>query len=213
MDWIHTLYDHEGLKHLVSSGGLLLLASIVFAETGLFIGFFLPGDSLLVTAGVVCGLHPEVLSFVPVVSLLIVAAVAGNCLNFWFGTMTGDHVRGRPDSLLFKRRHLQEAEDFYRKYGGWAIVAGRFIPVVRTFVPFAAGMAGMRWVPMLLWTVLGGIAWILSMTGLGYAAAQDETMVKNMHYLVILVVAVSFLPIAIGLIRRWRAGRRAPGGA
>lgn len=208
MDWLHTLYSDEGIKQLIASGGLLLLVAIVFAETGLFVGFFLPGDSLLMTAGVVAALNPDLLPYWPAVCVLIAAAIAGNCLNFWFGTFTGDRVRVRPDGWLFKRRYLSEAEEFYRRYGGWALVAGRFVPVVRTFVPFAAGMAGMRWGPLLLWSVLGGVGWVLSMSGLGYALAQNATMVKNLHLLVLAVVAVSFLPVAIGLFNRWRTARR-----
>jgi membrane-associated protein len=211
-DWIHQLYTTEGTQHLIAIGGLALLAAIVFAETGLFVGFFLPGDSLLMTAGVcarVDPLHrdgPPLLSFWSLVAILFVAAVVGNCLNAWLGRVAGERIRQRPDGRLFKRRHLAEAEEFYRRYGGWAIVAGRFIPIVRTFVPFVAGMAGMGWAMFLLWTVVGGAAWVLSMCGLGYALAGNQTLVDHLHLLVLAIIAISFVPVGIGLIRRWRDG-------
>jgi membrane-associated protein len=211
-DWFHQLYSTEGAQHLIAIGGLALLAAIIFAETGLFVGFFLPGDSLLMTAGVcaqVDPLHkdgPALLSFWPLVAVLVGAAIVGNCLNFWFGAVAGERMRHRPDGRLFTRRHLAEAEDFYRRYGGWAIIAGRFIPIVRTFVPFAAGMAGMGWLPFLLWTVVGGIAWVLSMCALGFALAHNQTMVDHLHLLVLAIIAISFIPVGVGLIRRWKRG-------
>lgn len=217
-DWFHQLYSTEGAQQLIAIGGLALLAAIVFAETGLFVGFFLPGDSLLMTAGVcakVDPLHkdgPALLSFWPVVGTLIAAAIVGNILNFWLGRAGGHLVRQRPDGRLFKRRHLAEAEEFYRRYGGWALLAGRFIPVVRTFVPFVAGMAGMGWSVFLLWSVVGAIAWVLSMCGLGYWLAHNQTLVDNLHLLVIAIIALSFVPVGIGVFNRWRRGARAEAG-
>jgi membrane-associated protein len=214
LDWLHQLYSQEGVQHLIAIGGVLLLVAIVFAETGLFVGFFLPGDSLLMTAGVLCKIDPlhrdgpPLLSFWAVFVLVSLAAIVGNCLNFWFGTFAGERMRHRPDGRLFKRRYLQEAEEFYRRYGGWAVVAGRFIPVVRTFVPFVAGMAAMSWPSFMMWTVIGGIGWVGSMTGLGYWLAHNETLVRNLHYLVLIIIVLSFVPVAIGVLKRWQ--RRDP---
>jgi membrane-associated protein len=212
LDWLHQLYSQEGIQHLIATGGLIALIVIVFSETGLFLGFFLPGDSLLMTAGVMCQIDPlhkggpALLSFWPLVVFVTLAAIAGNCLNFWLGSVTGHRMRDRPDGRLFKRRYLVEAEEFYHRYGGWAIVAGRFFPVIRTFVPFAAGMAGMRWPPFLLWTITGGIAWVGSMTGIGYLLAHSQTMVANLHILVLAIIMVSFVPVGIGVVNRWRRG-------
>jgi membrane-associated protein len=213
-DWLHQLYSTDGLQHLIATGGLILLAGIIFAETGLFAGFFLPGDSLLMTAGVcakIDPLHaggPALLPLWPLLGVLSAAAIIGNCVNFWLGIVTGGRMRHRPDGRLFKRRHLQEAEEFYHRYGGWAIVAGRFVPIVRTFVPFAAGMAGMGWSAFLLWTVVGGVGWVAAMCALGYALAHSAPLVARLHLLVLAIIALSFVPVAIGLFNRWR-GRRA----
>jgi membrane-associated protein len=212
MDFIHSL-SGDGLKHLIETGGLLLIIGIIFAETGLFIGFFLPGDSLLILAGVACQvdlLQPEkaepLFSYPTMVSLAILAAIAGNMVNGACGRLAGARARGWPDGRFYKRRYLAEAEDFYRRWGAVALIIGRFIPIVRTFVPFAAGMAGMGWSPMILWSVLGAIGWVGGMTGIGFALAHNEPLMKNLHAILLGVIAVSLLPVAIGVIKRWRSG-------
>jgi membrane-associated protein len=213
LDWLHQLYDPDGLKQLIAGGSLLLLVAIVFAETGLLVGFFLPGDSLLVTAGVLTALDPADLSrpalfaFWPTAGALAVAAIAGDWLNFHIGAFTGSRIWQRPDGRFFKRRHLEEAQEFYRRHGGLALAAARFIPIARTFVPFAAGMSRMPFRSFMGWNVGGAVAWVLSMLALGHWFGGLPAMRDNLHLLVLCVVAVSFIPVAIGVIKRWRAGR------
>jgi len=178
LHWLVHLYSQDGVHQLIAAGGLLALAGVIFAETGLFVGFFLPGDSLLLTTGVCCRIDPlrlgapALLDLGTTVLVLIVAAAVGNLLNFQFGRLTGVRVRARPDGRLFKQRYLAEAEAFHHRWGVLAVVAGRFVPIIRTFVPFVAGMSGMGWGVFALWSTLGGALWILSMVGLGYWLAH-----------------------------------------
>jgi membrane-associated protein len=212
MEFLQSLHG-DGLKTLIEWGGLLLILGMIFAETGLFIGFFLPGDSLLILAGVACQVdlvHPEraepLFSYPILVSLTILAAIAGNLVNGGCGRWAGARARAWPDGRIYKRRYLAEAEDFYRRWGSLALIGGRFIPIVRTFVPFAAGMAGMGWLPMILWSVLGAIGWVGGMTAIGFFLAHNETLMKNLHMLILGVIAVSLLPVVIGVVRRVRSG-------
>lgn len=214
LDWLHQLTDPAGLRNLLQGAGLLLLIAIIFAETGILAGFFLPGDSLLLTAGVLCALDPTVKPpGPPVLDLattgiaLTIAAIAGDWLNFHLGKWTGDTVWAWPDRRFFKRAHLQEAHEFYERWGGWAIAGGRFVPIVRTFVPFVAGVARMPYGRFVAWNIAGALIWIWSLLLLGWKLGQNETMRSNLHYLVLAVIALSFVPVGIGVLRRWRKGR------
>ncbi len=217
-DWIQALYSAEGLKRLIAAGGLALLIAIVFAETGILAGFFLPGDSLLVTAGVLCSVNPldptqpPPLTFWVVGVALSLAAIAGDWLNFALGKLAGNRAWSRPDGRFFKRRHLEEAHAFYERWGGLALAAGRFVPIVRTFVPFVAGMAKMRFSAFFAWNVIGALAWVWSMTGLGWWLGTRKELVDRLHLLLLAIIAVSFVPLIVGLARRWLAKRRAAGG-
>ena len=210
--WYQQLTTPEGLSHLLAVAGPLLLIGVVFAETGLLVGFFLPGDSLLMTAGVLCSFNPTdhaaapPLDFVTLGLCLNLAAICGDALNYTLGRLTGRRIWERPDSRFFKRRHLLEAHAFYERWGGWAIAGGRFVPVARTFVPFLAGVARMRLRTYLIFNIAGGSAWIWSMLGLGWWLGGQEAMRRNLHYLVLAIVALSFVPVAIGILRRRRAG-------
>ncbi len=222
--WLVHLYSQQGAQQLIASGGLGALVAIIFAETGLFIGFAFPGDSLLLATGVCCRVDPlalalgdqtkglvPLLPLVPTLAALMVAALAGNLVNAWFGHLASGRIQGRPDSRFFKRRHLEEATAFLRQWGGWALIAGRFVPVVRTFVPFAAGLAGMPALALAAWSALGAVLWVGLMLLLGYWVASSQALVKQLHYLVLAVVALSFLPIAISLLaRRRRAAAAMP---
>lgn len=213
-DWLHQLTDPAGLRTLIQGAGLILLVGIVFAETGILAGFFLPGDSLLLTAGVLCALDPTskppgppVLDLLTTGSVLCLAAIAGDWLNFYLGRWTGARVWQRPDGRFFKRAYLTEAHEFYERWGGLAIAGGRFIPIVRTFVPFVAGMARMPYGRFVLWNIAGAVIWVWSMLLIGWKLGQNETMRANLHYLVLAVIALSFIPVAIGVVKRWRKGR------
>jgi membrane-associated protein len=219
LEWLRQLYSPDGLTQLLQAGGVILIIAIVFCETGILAGFFLPGDSLLVTAGVLCAMDPTdphkppIFDFATLSVLVCVAAIAGDWVNFWLGKLTGNRVWQRPDGRFFKKKHLQEAHEFYARYGGAALALGRFIPIVRTFVPFAAGMSRMRFRGFMAWNILGAIAWVYSMMGLGHWCGRHPALRENLHYLILAIIAISFIPLVFGVVKRMRQGRAAPNGA
>jgi membrane-associated protein len=156
---------------ILNNGGLFFLLFIVFAETGLFVGFFLPGDSLLFTAGIYLRKHPESfydLHYSVVVILLIIASVLGNMVGYWFGRKAGPMLYNRKESWYFKRKHLNKAHDFYEQYGKGTILLAKFLPIIRTFAPIVAGIVKMERGVFMLYNVLGSIAWVISMVLGGY---------------------------------------------
>src|SRR5208282_2071195 len=184
------LYDVRGL---IEWGGTLLVCAIVFVETGMFVGFFLPGDSLLVTAGVFAGAGhmrlAELLSLVPL------CAIAGDQLGYFVGWKAGESLYRREDSRFFKRRHLQRAHEFYEKYGGKTIIIARFVPIVRTFCPPVAGAAKMTYRHYLACDILGGMLWVWSTVLLGYTLGRTVPNVdKKIHYIIAAVIVASFIP-------------------
>ena len=207
-EWLQQIHTTEGIKALIAAGGLLVLTIIIFAETGILAGFFLPGDSLLVTAGVLCSLDPTAPDKAPLLDLgttmivLSVAAILGDWFNFWMGKLAGSKVWAWPDGRLYKRRYLEEAHAFYEKRGGIALAACRFIPIARTFVPFAAGMARMPFRSFFLWNVGGAVVWVSSLLVLGWWLGRNDTMRKNLHLLILAVVAISFIPLVVGVLKR-----------
>ena len=171
LDLLRTLTDPERLILLLSTLltgwlGYTMLFAIVFAETGLLVGFFLPGDSLMFTVGVVAGAGH--LDIVTVNLVLMSAAILGDTVGFWLGRKAGPHIFNRPDSRFFKRDHLIRTHQFYEKHGGKTIVYARFIPIVRTFAPFVAGVADMNYPRFLAFNIFGGIGWVFALTMLGY---------------------------------------------
>jgi membrane-associated protein len=184
-------------------GGYVALAFIVFVETGALV-FFLPGDSLLVTAGFYAAAGK--LSILFLNALLIPCAVAGPILSYWIGAKAGPLLFSRPRSRFFRPEHVQAAHDFYEKHGGAAIVIARFMPIVRTFVPVVAGIARMPYGRYTLHNVVGGAAWVLSMTLTGYFLGTTfPSLAKRIELVIIAVVVLSLLP---GLISWLRARRR-----
>ncbi|MDQ3277729.1 MAG: VTT domain-containing protein [Bacteroidota bacterium] len=159
------------VEWILNNGGLFFLLFIVFAETGLFVGFFLPGDSLLFAAGIYLRKFPEGfydLHYMIVVLLIIIASVIGNVVGYWFGRKTGPHLYQRTDSWYFKKKHLLKAQDFYNQYGKGTIFLAKFLPIIRTFAPIVAGMVKMDRATFLLYNVLGSMAWVFSMVLGGY---------------------------------------------
>jgi membrane-associated protein len=210
--WLHALsqmHSTEGIQAIIAWGGLLVLIGIIFAETGILAGFFLPGDSLLVTAGVMTAYNfadPTALpplDFVTVLVCLSIAAVAGDQVNYQVGKWMGARIWERPDGRFFKRKYLEEAHAFYDRHGGIALFAARFIPIARTFVPFAAGMARMRWRSFVGWNVGGGIVWVVSLVALGHWFGRIDAMRSNLRLLILAVVAVSLIPLVIGTAKRF----------
>jgi membrane-associated protein len=197
-DLFHRLRD---LPALVAWAGYAGMAAIIFTETGLFVGFFLPGDSLLVTAGLLSS-QGMPLNVYELGLLLSVAAILGDNTNYWVGRMTGASIFTREDSLLFKKRHVERAHEFYVKHGPKTVVLARFMPIIRTFAPLVAGVGKMDYRTFLTFSVLGGTAWIWSMLLLGYfLGARVPGVAKHIELVIIAVIFLSILP---GIISWWR---------
>jgi len=201
-----SLHSAEGLEHLIAAGGLLALIAIIFSETGLLMGFFLPGDSLLVTAGIfssraIHGGEP-ILNIYTLHLSLMAAAIAGDQVGYWLGRKTGPKIFDKPDNRFFKKRYAVEAHEFYEKHGGKAIILARFVPILRTFVPFIAGVARMSYRRYVPFDVIGGISWILSMTLLGYFLGKSP-LGEKLHLIILAVIFISLLPMLIGGIKRF----------
>ncbi|MGI8741162.1 MAG: VTT domain-containing protein [Bryobacteraceae bacterium] len=204
LDFLRTLTNPERLIQLLSTvmtgwAGYALLTGIVFAETGLLVGFFLPGDSLLFTIGVVAGAGQ--LNIALIVVLLICASMLGDCSGYLIGRRTGPAIFNRPDSRFFKREHLQRTREFYEKHGGKTIIYAKFVPIIRTFAPFVAGVAQMPYPRFLAFDIFGGIGWVTSMTLAGYFLGGVPIIRANFEKVVILIVIVSVLPILIQATR------------
>jgi membrane-associated protein len=219
-EWLQHLLDPVKLTALIAAGGLPILALIVFAETGLLVGFFLPGDSLLFLAGSLCALNPfdaskpAPLSFLPVFAVLVVAAILGNTLNYWLGRWGGTAVWNRPDGRVFKRRYLEQAHAFYARFGGLSLVLTRFIPIARTFTPFIAGVSRMSFAAYTLWNVIGAVIWVASLLFAGFKLGQVPYVKQHIEVIILGIIAVSFLPVVIGVGVSWlRGGKPAAGPA
>ena len=198
LEFLRTLTTPERLIHLLSTVltgwyGYAALCGIVFSETGLLIGFFLPGDSLLFTVGVVAGAGQ--LNIVAINILLMISAVAGNATGYSLGRRAGPRVFNRPDSLLFKQEHLRKTQAFYEKHGGKTIVYAQFVPIIRTFAPFVAGIARMKYLRFASFNVFGAIGWVFSMTMLGYTLGSVPFVRRHFEKAIILIIFLSLLPI------------------
>lgn len=205
-DLLLNLFDPAKLELQIEAWGWLsypILFAIVFAETGVLAGFFFPGDSLLFVAGFVASL-----GYLDIVALnvtLIVAAIVGDAFGFYLGMKTGRKVFLKPDSWLFKKEYLAKTQAFYEKHGGKTIILARFVPIVRTFAPFLAGVAGMNYRRFATFNIIGGISWVVSMTLLGYVLGSIPYVRANLEKAVILVVIMSILPMIVEFsIRRFR---------
>jgi membrane-associated protein len=194
---LHRLYDVQGL---IQWGGIALVCVIVFVETGLFVGFFLPGDSLLVTAGIVSAAGH--LKLVWLLSLVTLCAIAGDQLGYLIGRKAGESLYKREDSRFFRKRHLERAHAFYEKYGGKTIVLARFVPIVRTFCPPVAGAAQMSYLRYLAFDIFGGFFWVWSMVLLGYTLGSAVPNIdKRIHWVIAVVIFLSLLPAIIQSLR------------
>jgi membrane-associated protein len=203
LDFLTEFYQKlRDLPALVQWAGYVGLTIIIFAETGLLVGFFLPGDSLLVTAGLLAadpafGLNVWLLGLI-----LTVAAIVGDTVGYHVGKATGPRIFTREDSLFFHKDHLLKAQAFYEKHGGKTIIIARFMPIVRTFAPVVAGVGQMRYASFLAYNVVGGVLWIWSMLITGYVLAKTVPGVaKHVEKVILVVVFLSILP---GIIAWWR---------
>lgn len=208
-DFIHRLRD---LPALVQWAGYVGLTIIIFAETGLLVGFFLPGDSLLVTAGLLCTQAGFDLNVWLLGGILTVAAIVGDTVGYHIGKATGPRIFTREDSLFFNRKHLIRAHEFYEKHGGKTIILARFMPIVRTFAPVVAGVAEMPYRTFLLYNVVGGVAWIWSMLMIGYVLGRTVPAVaEHIEKVIIVVIFLSILPAIISWWRERARSRAALG--
>jgi membrane-associated protein len=209
LDFLHTLTDADRLIHLLSTVvtgwySYALLMGVVFVETGLLFGFVLPGDSLLFTIGVVTGagkLDPRLIGVA-----LFAACMAGDFSGYLLGRRAGVAVFGRPDSRFFKQEYLRRTEAFYARHGGKTIIYAKFVPIVRTFAPFVAGVARMPYRRFLPFDLVGGAGWVMSMVGLGYALGDIAFVRRNFDKFVIAVVLISLAPLVVHGLKARREG-------
>jgi len=201
--FFRTLYN---VPELIRIGGIVGLVIIVFAETGLLVGFFLPGDSLLVTAGLFAAKGD--LDIVWLNVFLILAAIVGDAVGYYIGFRAGKALYNRPNSFFFRRSHLIKTHEFYEKHGGKTIIIARFMPIVRTFAPTVAGAAQMTYKKFATYNVVGAVLWVLSMTLTGYFLGQmfGEALERNIHVLVAVVIFLSLLPAVIAYLREKAKG-------
>ncbi len=200
----HFFQNLYRFDELIRWGGYVAMAIIVFSETGLLAGFFLPGDSLLVTAGVLCAVE-GVLNIWVLNGILIAAAILGDTVGYWVGYHFGPKIFSRSDSIFFHKDHLLRTQKFYEKYGAKTIVIARFVPIVRTFAPTVAGVGKMNYSRFLAYNVVGGIGWVLSMTLCGFFLGHTiPNLEKHIHFVILAVILISFLPI----VKEWHTARR-----
>jgi len=204
LDFLRTLTTPERLIEFLStvvSGwwGYAMLTAIVFAETGLLVGFVLPGDSLLFTIGVVIGAGQ--LNLALILILLSCACLLGDWCGYLLGRRAGPAIFKRKDSRFFKQEYLQRTQAFYDKHGGKTIIYAKFVPIIRTFAPFVAGVANMPFRRFLSFDVFGGIGWVFSMTILGYLLGEVAIVRRNFEKFVLLIIFVSLLPIILQVLK------------
>ncbi|GAA3039850.1 DedA family protein [Streptomyces glomeratus] len=200
-------------NHLLNTFGIWGLLLVVFAESGLLIGFFLPGDSLLFTCGLLITSHQMHFPLAGAIALICVAAILGDQVGYMFGKKVGPSLFNRPDSRLFKQENVTKAHEFFEKYGPKSLVLARFVPVVRTFTPIIAGVSGMKYRSFLIFNVIGGVLWGAGVTLLGSWLGNVPFVKNNIEAILILIVLVSVVPIAIEFLRARSKARKAPADA
>lgn len=203
LHFFHALFNPDGLRELIRAGGSPLICTIVFVETGFFVGFFLPGDSLLVTAGILSagGVIPLRLLLLPV----MLSAIAGDQIGYWIGRSAGTALYRREDSFFFRRSRLERAHDFYEKYGGRAVILARFVPIIRTFCPPVAGAAKMPYGRYLAFDIFGGIFWVGTMIlGSYFLGHLIPNIAQRIHYVIAVVILLSIMPAVISILRARR---------
>jgi membrane-associated protein len=205
--WLISLARPENLQAIVNLGGppwvsYAILAAVVFSETGLLIGFFLPGDSMLFAAGFLAS--QNVFSIVVLDIVLIIAAIAGDAVNYFLGLQLEEHVFEKGRLRFVKHEHLMAAKAFYERHGGKAIVLARFAPFVRTFTPFVAGIARMSYRRFWIYNAIGGAGWVISMTLAGFWLGRVPFVANHFELVVLTIVFISVLPVLVGAWRAWR---------
>jgi membrane-associated protein len=185
-------------ESIINYGGLALLLTVVFAETGLLVGFFLPGDSLLFTAGLLCGTGIFRTSIEELLFGLCIAGILGNTVGYWFGKRVGEMLFKKEDSLIFKKKYVSMTDDFYKRHGGKTLILGRFLPIIRTFAPILAGAIKIEFKKFMLYNLIGCVAWVFSLTLIGYYLGREYPQVKEyLEYIVIGLIIVTTIPVAV----------------
>ncbi|MGH8893293.1 MAG: DedA family protein [Actinomycetes bacterium] len=187
--------------HLIQTFGLIGVLVIVFAESGLLVGFFLPGDSLLFTAGLLSATTNLLPPLPVIIPLIVLAAIIGDQVGYVIGAKAGPRVFHRPDSRFFKQEYVDKAYSYFDRYGGRTIVLARFVPIVRTFAPVVAGVSHMRYRTFVTYNVIGGLLWGVGVTTLGYYLGQVDFVAAHVEAILIGIVLLSVLPIATELVR------------
>jgi len=195
-DFLKQLTDPNSI---IQYGGLWLLLFVIFAETGLLVGFFLPGDNLILLAGILCNARPELMgiSYFPMMLLMCLAAILGNATGYWFGRKAGERLYKRKDSFFFRQKHVETTRDYYNRYGGNAtLILARFLPVVRTFAPVIAGVIHVGFAQFMLFNVLGAVAWIGGLTAIGYYLVEVfPAITDHMGYLFLALIIITAIPV------------------
>jgi membrane-associated protein len=184
---------------IIEYGGLWLLLFVIFAETGLLVGFFLPGDNLILLAGILCKATPELMrvNYPLLVTLMTAAAVTGNMTGYWFGRKAGEKLYSKKDSFFFRQRHIEVTKKYYERYGGnLTLVLARFLPVVRTFAPVIAGVIGIDFFKFMVFNIIGALAWVISLTAIGYFIVQVfPEITSHLGYVFIALIIITAIPI------------------
>ncbi|MFD0795704.1 DedA family protein [Mucilaginibacter litoreus] len=205
-EYLQNLTDANSI---LSNGGFVVLLIVVYAETGLFFGFFLPGDYLLFLAGLLTAAGIIQVPMYILIPSLIAAAVLGNYTGYWFGYRTGPMLLKKNDSFFFKKRYITAAEEFYAKYGGMALILGRFFPIVRTFAPIFAGVVKVDFKKFSLYNIVGAIAWVTILTLTGYFLGRRFPQLKDyLQYIVLGLIIITTIPLIIAYVRRKYASQK-----
>lgn len=196
LEFLKQLTDPESI---IKFGGLTLLLFVVYAETGLLIGFFFPGDSLIFISGVICASRPGLLNIniFLLEILLIVAAVLGNVTGYWFGNKAGARLMQRKDSFIFKKSYVEITQSFYEKNGGKTLIIGRFLPVIRTFAPILAGMIKIDKQKFMVYNISGAILWIGTLSSIGFYFGKVPWVQQNIGFIVIVLIKITLLPLVV----------------
>jgi len=200
--WNHLQHLIDPEK-LLREGGFYLVVFVIYAETGLFFGFFLPGDYLLFLAGMFVATGKLDVNIAVLLAGLCVAAVSGNFTGYWFGRRTGPLLYTRKDSFFFKKRYLKAAENYYNKQGAFALIMGRFVPIVRTFAPIFAGIVKLDFKKFALYNIVGGVLWICSLTLLGYFLGKkfEKEINDYLLYIIIGFILITTIPLLITFVK------------
>lgn len=200
IEFLKQLTDPQSIIHY---GGLALLLFVVFAETGLLVGFFLPGDSLIFISGMICVSKPELLgvNLLELILSLSAAAIIGNIAGYYFGYKVGPPLFKRDDSLIFKKKYLEVTRDFYSKNGGKTLILGRFLPIIRTFAPILAGIIKINFGQFMVFNVIGALAWIGILSSTGYYLGTYTWVQQNIGFIVIGLIVITTVPVVITYIK------------